>query len=223
MEPPSGTFNNETVEKCGSCQRGTRSPRSHSLGGDRPKTVTPIFQQFHHLKQAVQIIQHLKSEDYARKADAIWQAGFYVERYGYFPEAVPLLLPLLEQQEDPALATEAAWALLKFEETVPLVLQKTKKSPHARLRDVIHFGRQAFYLQKNSKVEALENFCLDRLNEAAWPLRYAACDLLAEIALQGKVTKFSEVRHALETALFSFPSHVPARQKALLALEALAH
>lgn len=89
------------------------------------------------MEYAAQIVQDLKYGSRQQKFLAIQKAQSYVLNYSYFPEAVPLLLKLLGQEEYPQLAAQAAWALWKFkdERATPLLLQKALESKHTIVRE----------------------------------------------------------------------------------------
>ncbi|MBI5300257.1 MAG: HEAT repeat domain-containing protein [Deltaproteobacteria bacterium] len=88
------------------------------------------------LNEAVRILLNLQHTDLEKRNEAIKQAGNFVEERTYFPEAVPLLIKLLEQEKHPKLAEEAAWALWKFKDSraVPVLFKKAKTSAHLSLR-----------------------------------------------------------------------------------------
>lgn len=89
------------------------------------------------MEEAVQIILQLREGDVSQKMLAIQAAGIYVERRSYFPEALPLLLKFLEQEQHSGLAAEAAWNLWKFKEpqAVPLLLKKARESKFVGVRE----------------------------------------------------------------------------------------
>lgn len=89
------------------------------------------------MEEAVQIILQLREGDVSQKMLAIQAAGIYVERRSYFPEALSLLLKLLDQEQHSGLAAEAAWNLWKFKEpqAVPLLLKKARESKFVGVRE----------------------------------------------------------------------------------------
>lgn len=89
------------------------------------------------MQQAVQIIQDLRNGDPNQKIRAVKAAGAYVKAHSYFPEAVPLLIQLLNQDQFSRLAEEAAWALWKFKDkrAIPHLLKKAQGSPFPLIRE----------------------------------------------------------------------------------------
>lgn len=88
------------------------------------------------LDEAVKILLSLQHVDLERRREAVKEAGVFAEERAYFPEAVPLLIRLADQEKNPKLAEEAAWALWKFGDrrAIPVLLKKAKTSGHLPLR-----------------------------------------------------------------------------------------
>ncbi|MDO8527363.1 MAG: HEAT repeat domain-containing protein [Deltaproteobacteria bacterium] len=89
------------------------------------------------MNEAVEILSDLRRGDSEQKLRAIKQAGRFAFDRSYFPEAIPLLIELLEQEASPKIAAEAAWALWKFKDqrAIPVLLKKAKESCHPSVRE----------------------------------------------------------------------------------------
>lgn len=82
------------------------------------------------MNEAANIIHLLKWGGVEQKEEAVKAASLYVYDRNYFPEALPLLMELLEQEVTPKIAEEAAWALWKFKDprAVPVLMRKAKEA-----------------------------------------------------------------------------------------------
>lgn len=89
------------------------------------------------MNEAVQILWDLKKGDLACKEQAVKQAAVFALERSYFPEAVPALLELLENEPTAKIAEEAAWALWKFKDprAIPVLLKKAETGLHLSVRE----------------------------------------------------------------------------------------
>ncbi|MDP2599175.1 MAG: HEAT repeat domain-containing protein [Deltaproteobacteria bacterium] len=89
------------------------------------------------MSEAAQIIHLLKRGSVEQKEEAVKAASLYVYDRDYFPEALPLLMELLELETTPKIAEEAAWALWKFKDpkAVPVLLKKSKEAKTIGVRE----------------------------------------------------------------------------------------
>ena len=89
------------------------------------------------MSEAAQILHLLRRGDVEQKTAAVQQAGHFVFERDYFPEAAPLLMELLEQDLNPKISEEAAWALWKFKDAraIPVLLRAAQENRHSSVRE----------------------------------------------------------------------------------------
>lgn len=103
-----------------------------SLGQGPQRYLAPSV-----MSEAAEILYLLKRGNVEQKEEAVKAASLYVYDRSYFPEALPLLMELLEQEPTPKIAEEAAWALWKFKDqkAVPVLLKKAKDAKTVGVRE----------------------------------------------------------------------------------------
>lgn len=89
------------------------------------------------MTEAAEIIHLLKRGSTEQKEEAVKAASLYIYDRNYFPEALPLLVELLEQEITPKIAEEAAWALWKFKDSkaIPVLLKKAREAKTVGVRE----------------------------------------------------------------------------------------
>ena len=89
------------------------------------------------MTETAQIIHFLKRGSVEQKTEAANQAGRFIYDREYFPEALPLLMELLERDLSPKISEEAAWALWKFKDpsAIPVLLKAATENKNMRVRE----------------------------------------------------------------------------------------